>query len=453
MKVNSLPQKVLRQLEQLQCIPPNATVCCALSGGADSVCLLRCLLALRQKLMIQVTAVHINHCLRGVESDRDQAFCETLCTTLEIPLTVCVVNALKRAESAHISVELAARECRYEAMEQIQADWIATAHTASDNLETMIHRLTRGSSLHGLASIPVINGRYLRPLLAVTRTEVEQYLEQLKQSYVTDSTNLSDAYTRNQIRHFVIPELKRLNPSVERTASYMLRSLRREDDFLQQQTQMAYDECHTAANTLTRLGQLHPALQMRCMTMLLEEHHILYDAPLLECLGALLKSGGKWELNRKMDAVFENGTMYLRKKESQPIQLYREIALQMGENRLYAGYVMKAVIFENENFEKFGYVHRKFANNCLDYDKIKGNIVLRPRQYGERIRLPARPFTSSLKKLMQSDVPAERRATLHTLADSEGMVFAEYIGAVDRVRVDETTRRLLVLEVVEERTE
>lgn len=453
MKGDSLPQKVLGQLEQLQCIQPSMTVCCALSGGADSVCLLRCLLELQQRLKIHVTAVHVNHCLRGEESKRDQTFCETLCTELEVPLTVYVVNVSKRAESAHISVELAARECRYEAMEQLRADWIATAHTASDNLETLIHRLTRGGSLHGLTAIPVTNGHYLRPLLDVTRTEVEQYLEQLKQPYVTDSTNLSDVYTRNRIRHFIVPELKHLNPSVERTVSYTLRSLRREDDFLKQQTQTAYAKCHTDANTLTQLGELHPALQMRCMAMLLDEHHIPYDAPLLERLGEQLKNGGKWELNRKVVAIAENGTLSLQKKESAPCLLHPEIALQMGENRLYAGYVMKAVIFENENFEKFGYVHEKFANSCLDYDKIKGNIVLRPRQYGERVRLPARPFTSSLKKLIQSAVPAQRRATLHTLADSEGMVFAEYIGAVDRVRVDETTHRLLILEVVEEQTE
>ncbi|MFR6497044.1 MAG: ATP-binding protein [Ruminococcus sp.] len=116
-------------------------------------------------------------------------------------LTVLDVNAAARAAVEQCSEELAARMCRYEAFAQVQADWIATAHTASDNLETLVHRMVRGASLHGLTAIPPRNGRFLRPLLRITREQVETHLAALEQTYVTDSTNLTDDYTRNRIRH------------------------------------------------------------------------------------------------------------------------------------------------------------------------------------------------------------------------------------------------------------
>ena len=172
---------------------------------------------------------------------------------------------------------------------QVQADWIATAHTASDNLETLVHRMVRGASLHGLTAIPPRNGRFLRPLLRITREQVETHLAALEQTYVTDSTNLTDDYTRNRIRHHIIPAMQALNPAAERTVSYTLRSLRREDNFLTQQASAAYRCCHTAENTLDGLEQLHPALRFRCIAMLLEECGFSCDAPLLERLGRLVE--------------------------------------------------------------------------------------------------------------------------------------------------------------------
>ena len=214
----TLPEQVRAFLQEQQMVQAGDTICCALSGGADSVCLLRCLLELAEPLHLTITAVHVNHQLRGAESERDAAFCEALCTRWNVPLHMvrCDVNAY--AEQHHASIETAARACRYAAFSAIPANHIVTAHTASDNLETMLHRLIRGSGLRGLAGIPAVRERYIRPLLTVTRAEVEAYLQTLGQDYVTDSTNETDAYTRNQIRHQLIPVLKQLNPSLEQTS-------------------------------------------------------------------------------------------------------------------------------------------------------------------------------------------------------------------------------------------
>ena len=167
------------------------------SGGLDSMVML----SLFTRCGYRVGVAHCNFQLRGAESDRDAAFCRELCEALAVPLQILDVDAAQYARQMHCSEELAARTCRYEAFSQVQADWIATAHTASDNAETLVHRLIRGAGLHGLCAIPPRNGRFLRPLLTVTREQVEQYLAQLHQDFVTDSTNLTDQYTRNRIRH------------------------------------------------------------------------------------------------------------------------------------------------------------------------------------------------------------------------------------------------------------
>ena len=127
MRADAVSRAVLEQLRELHCLEPEQTVCCALSGGADSVCLLRCLLELRPVLGITITAVHVNHHLRGAESERDRAFCQQLCAGLGVRLVVYDVNPAARAVQEHCSEELAARECRYAAFAQVQADWIATA--------------------------------------------------------------------------------------------------------------------------------------------------------------------------------------------------------------------------------------------------------------------------------------------------------------------------------------
>lgn len=247
-----------------------------------------------------------------------------------------------------------------------------------------MHRLVRGASLHGLTAIPPKNGRFLRPLLRVTRRQVEQYLESLGQTYVTDSTNLTDAYTRNRIRHQVIPALEQLNPSVERTVSYTLRSLRREDDFLHQQAQAAYAKCHTGKNTLSGLETLHEALQFRCIAMLLEEAGISCEAPLLERLAALARQGGRWNLSGAVYAVGKSGTLTIETVQL-PEPLPEAIPLQMGENRLFSGFVLHARLETVSPAENVANIHKKFANACLDYDKIKGEIFLRPRQSGDRM--------------------------------------------------------------------
>lgn len=186
----------------------------ALSGGADSVALL----LLLDEMGYNIHAVHCNFHLRGEESDRDELFCESLCQQKSIPFHRIHFDTLTYAETHKVSVEMAARELRYHYFEELRSDIGATgvcvAHHQDDSVETVLLNLIRGTGLRGLTGIQCRNGHILRPLLCVSRKEIESYLQTKDQSYVIDSTNLEDDMLRNKVRLRVIPLLQELNPAV-----------------------------------------------------------------------------------------------------------------------------------------------------------------------------------------------------------------------------------------------
>lgn len=186
----------------------------ALSGGADSVALL----LLLEEMGYNIHAAHCNFHLRGEESDRDELFCESLCQQKSIPFHRIHFDTLTYAETHKVSVEMAARELRYHYFEELRSDIGATgvcvAHHQDDSVETVLLNLIRGTGLRGLTGIQCRNGHILRPLLCVSRKEIESYLQTKDQDYVIDSTNLEDDMLRNKVRLRVIPLLQELNPAV-----------------------------------------------------------------------------------------------------------------------------------------------------------------------------------------------------------------------------------------------
>lgn len=197
----------------------------ALSGGADSVALLLLLL----DLGYAVEAVHCNFHLRGAESDRDEAFVERLCNAKGVVLHLAHFDTLAYASLHKVSIEMAARNLRYAHFEQLRRDIgaaaVCVAHHRNDNVETVLMNLVRGTGIHGLVGIRPVNGTIVRPLLCVSREDIECYLRSIGQDYVTDSTNLVADVTRNKIRLNVIPMLEKINPkvveSIQRTADYV----------------------------------------------------------------------------------------------------------------------------------------------------------------------------------------------------------------------------------------
>ena len=210
-----LTERVKRFIAQNGLLKSGSTVIVGVSGGADSTALLKILLALGYRCI----AVHCNFNLRGAESMRDQQFVKELCRSLGVELIICNYDTAAYARQKGISIEMAARELRYADFERIRSERgagsICIAHHRDDSVETLLLNLIRGTGLRGLTGIKPRNGYIIRPLLCLSREEIEQWLKECGQPYVTDSTNLETDYTRNKIRLELLPLMRRINPSAD----------------------------------------------------------------------------------------------------------------------------------------------------------------------------------------------------------------------------------------------
>ena len=212
---SSFVNKIREFISSNALLEDGAQVIVGLSGGADSTALLLILLRLGYKC----TAVHCNFHLRGAESDRDQKFVEKHCQNLGVKLIVCSYDTVSYAKERGISIEMAARELRYADFERIMnergASAICIAHHRDDSVETVLLNLIRGTGLRGLTGIKPKNGNIIRPLLCISRQEIEEYLKEIDQPYITDSTNLETDYTRNKIRLELLPLMRSINPNAD----------------------------------------------------------------------------------------------------------------------------------------------------------------------------------------------------------------------------------------------
>ena len=220
----------------------NALIIVGLSGGADSVALLKILLSQGYRCI----AVHCNFHLRGAESDRDQQFVTDLCKKLNVELVVCSYDTLSYARQKGISIEMAARELRYADFERIMAERganaICIAHHRDDSVETLLLNLIRGTGLRGLTGIKSRNGNIIRPLLCLSRQEIEEYLKETSQPYITDSTNLEADYTRNKIRLELLPLMRQINPSADCSIESTALHLQQAYAFYSQAIEQAHQE-------------------------------------------------------------------------------------------------------------------------------------------------------------------------------------------------------------------
>lgn len=215
-------QKVIRFIYENKLINSKDKVLIALSGGPDSVFLLHFFNKFRKKYKIEIGAVHINHLLRGKNSDRDELFCKTICEELLIPFYKLKKNVSSFSKMNKISIEIAGRKIRYEYFNKISKLYnynkIATAHNADDNTETVLLNLIKGAGLKGIAGIPVNRNNIIRPILCLTKKEILEYLDANRFEFRIDESNLTNEYERNFIRNEVIPLLtNNINSSISKT--------------------------------------------------------------------------------------------------------------------------------------------------------------------------------------------------------------------------------------------
>lgn len=432
--------KITSTIKKYNMLKSGETVCCALSGGADSVAMIICLNELSAELGFSLTAVHINHLLRGGESDRDEDFCRKLCEKINIPLTVFRRDAATFSHSLGASVETGAREMRYRFFDQVIADKfadkIATAHNLDDNAETVLFRMARGTGLRGLCGIPPVREKIIRPLLFCTRKEIEAFLSERGQDFVTDSTNLADDYARNKIRHKIIPVMSEICGGFPKNAERLFLSLSEDEDFL---TSTAL-KCRN-----DDLRTLHSAVRKRIFLILLGEHGLEVSEKRAEILEKILFSEGKADFGT-ISAYSKDGRIFFAENKDGEKIVPQNVT---GEGK-YPFSSDKIVIISKVNGEKMNkgqIINKNSTTDLLDCDKIKGSIVLRNRLRADKFKPVGGKHTRELRKLLQENFSPRERAVSAVLADGEGVVWSEPFGIADRVRPDNNSENLLKIEI------
>lgn len=426
-----MEEKVLSAVKRFSLLSGGERVTVALSGGADSVSLLFALLRLQKRLDITVSAAHFNHMIRGAEADRDEAFARGLCERLGVPFIAGRGDVPKYAAENKISEEAAARELRYAFLEKTDG-LVATAHTASDNFETVLFNLTRGAALGGLCGIPPKRGKFIRPLLFCTREDVEQYCRENSLDFITDSTNLSDDYTRNNIRHNVIPVLKEINPSAETAVMRTVLSLSETSDFITGiADRFLSDNINKGGLCVASLS--HPAAAKAAIRRFAEiQAGFQPDNAHTDALYYIARNGGRTSLPQNFEGICKNGILKIEKKDRENAVKYR--------------FNVKTERRINDLFTKSEKVNNLLLKNSLACDKIIGKSVLRTRQPGDSIRLAGRGCTKTLKKLFcELAVPQEMRAYIPVIADDKGVIWIYGIGVADRCAVTKKTKEITVI--------
>ena len=402
---------VLKAVERYNMLSPGDSVIVALSGGADSVSLLHVIISIKEKYSLNIYAAHLNHQLRGDEAERDETFCKILCEKYNIPLYVRKKDIGKLSEERGISEELCGRDERYAFFSELSSELnakVATAHTASDNAETLLFNIARGSSVTGAKGIPPKRGNIIRPLIFCTRSDIERYCRDNSLGYVTDSTNLSDGYTRNKIRHNVIPTLREINPSFELAALRFCESAALADDYINKSAVSLIEraKCDGGYRAFTLTSDepavLNEALELLCR----QQADFTAEARHISLLKGILKSGGAVDFGG-CNAVCKQGILRFSPKNIK----------EMPYNISFSG------SFE---FEYNG----THVNVELDNSKNElKNFVFRTRLSGDRFTFPKRNVTKPLRKaLNEQKIPSELRDRLLVMCDGNTVLWCEGLG-------------------------
>lgn len=446
MKRIDLTDKVFSFTEEKALFSVPCHVLLGLSGGADSMALLHILSHWPRK-QLQVSAVHIHHGLR-IAADADERFVRAYCEKHGIPLTVIRADVSALAQAKRLSIEEAGRMVRYEQFEtvrrQIGADYIVTAHTASDQVETVLMHLIRGCGTDGLCGIPVVRGCVCRPLLCCNRDEVEAYCAAHAIPYVTDESNSDIRYTRNDVRHRVLPLLRQLNPAVDEALLRLSCYAAEDCDCLNRQAEEVLTVAQCAYGYRAEaLASQDVAIRHRVVRLLLKRSGVptITQAHIVAANQAIFSGNGQISLPDGWVFAVEQGVAAVRRASlaettSMVITASTE-SVAFGRHKL--------LITRSDAGE---IVHNLFLKSTIDCDKIVGQLRLRKRTTDDYLHPAGRGVGKSLKKLMNEwHIPASYREDYPILCDDLGVVLVPGYACDERVRITDDTKHFLVCKV------
>ncbi|MEG2203603.1 MAG: tRNA lysidine(34) synthetase TilS, partial [Oscillospiraceae bacterium] len=382
------------------------------------------------------------------------------CQRLGVPLSVESVDvAGYRAAHPGESVEMAARKLRYDALKAMcKGGKLATAHTASDNTETLLINLARGTGPNGLCGIPPCNGPIVRPLLESTREQVEAYLATLGQDYITDSTNLSDDYTRNRIRHRVAAPLRDMHPTLELAVTRLTEAMWADRAYFAGEVDRAMGRAKRPGAPdcfcRTSLRALPDAIRLRVLGRVLEGADVYPEARLRRLADGLLSRGsGAVGLGVGVRLCCDAQSLWIERTAPVLPKIERtEFSVKdlLTQIPLGGGKFLSLCPLSEPEIKLFVNKRGNEFKNVLDCDRLDKILTVRSRQEGDTLRLVGRGCTKSFKNLFQeAKIPLGQRDAAAVLESRAEIVWAEHFGVSESAAVTEQTRRAVLVQISE----
>lgn len=431
--VQEIEQKIKGVIARYAMLPSGCAVIVGFSGGADSAALTHFLFTHREEYGITVAAAHLNHGLRDGAAADEEAACR-FCGERGIPFYSRRADVAALARAQGLCVEDCGRKLRYDFFRELLGERggrVATAHTASDNAETMLMNLARGAGTHGLGGIPPVRGEIIRPLAAVTRAEVERYCAFYSLPYVQDETNFAEDYARNRVRLGAIPVLRTLNPSLERGMLRAAELLREDDELLCEMARQALARARRGGGwDLRALRELpRPILSRALIAAAREAGPSRLTRENVEEMERAVLEGGGVTVAGGIQILAKGNTLFAQPPEASgsgwAVPVQGEETLLPDGRRLR---IRRLTGEEAENQQKF---YNFLFHNPGNYDTIQNDMVARTRQPGDRFRPAGRNVTKPLRRLMAEAgiPPAERgRRLLLARAGTGEILWAEGLG-------------------------
>lgn len=441
--------KVKETISRYSMLSPGERVLCGLSGGADSVSLVYALYLLGY----DVTAVHVDHMIRGEEAQRDRLFAQQFCEKLSIPFECRSVDVPQRAKQLSVGLEECGRIVRYEIFSQLSEKYsckTATAHTLSDSAETVLFNIARGSSVAGLGGIPAVRGNIIRPLIQVTREEVEAFCSEHGLEYVNDSTNSDTVYTRNMIRHSLVPQFKKINPSFHYAIARLSQCAASDDAYLADMAGSALDECKNAGGwSVERLRKLPDPILRRAITIMADG----CDYRHIELIKEMISDGsGAVEIDFERTLAVHKGSV-IRKKKTEELGEW-SAELDFSETNLPDGRRLCCETVPIEFIKSSENSHNLLFTDLIDYDIILERcsenkpLTIRNRREGDRFTPNGRGITKQVRKLFnEKGIPVHMRSRCMMFDIAGEIVWIEGFGAAQGYAVGKTTEKVLIIKI------
>lgn len=455
-----MEKKVMAFVDEYKMLNKRDVVIVGLSGGADSVCLLFMLKKLQRMYGLKLHAVHINHCLRGEEADEDAKFVKALCERIEVSYKIFTYDIRAMAAEKGISIEEMGRIARYEAfsseMEKLGGTKIATAHHMDDNAETMLFNLFRGTGIRGLSGISPCRDNVIRPLMCLTRKEIEEYLEIIGETYRNDSSNFSDDYTRNKIRHNIISYAR--ENILEGVTSHMFdtaKQLKNVDNYLRKQAEKCADRIVQYQPYITLIEKeafkkTDPALKSYVLAVAWEKAapgELPLNRRHLEAIAKLAEENSGKDVCLPNNWIAASGYYHIFFYVSTSLTKCMDELPVKAPGTFEFGNKKEKFKFKKEKYNgEKKKISKATYTKCFDYDKIGSRPILRTRRENDYIIINSKGDRQSLNRyFINEKIPAKLRDQTILLADGNRIMWVVGFRISEDVKVTEETKTMLIV--------